>query len=186
MSRIKDQTRSIGIPVRMNTSGAPANRNCTIDFKVKQVAKEIKARGATKDDPARVALGISLDEFHRMKPSRLPVQVSEWPLVDLRITRNDCLNIIRDAGLPQPPKSSCWFCPFHTKAAWREMARDEPDMFIRSVELERFINRRREDIGKDPVWLSSALKPLDQAFQDTGQLPMFDDATCDIGGYCHS
>lgn len=186
MSRIKDSTRSIGIPVRMS-SGMPANRNCTIDFKVKVIAKEVKRRGATKDDPAHVALGISLDEFHRMKPSRLPVQVSEWPLVDMRISRNDCLQIIKDAGLPRPPKSSCWFCPFHTRQAWRDMKREDPDTFIRSVELERYINNRREKIGKNPVWLSSMLRPLDEAFADTGQLPMFqDDATCDIGGYCHS
>lgn len=187
-SRIERPGASIGIPVRMS-NGAPASRSCTVDFKVLQVAKWLKAHGATPDDPATVALGISLDEFHRMKKATTPWQVNAWPLIDLEITRQDCLNIIEAEGLPEPPKSSCYFCPFHTKAAWREMARKEPELFAKSVELERFINARQDENGKDRVWMSSALRPLDEAFSDDGQMSLFDDdtnGTCDIGGYCMS
>lgn len=189
MSRIRDGERSIGIPVRMS-NGAPGNRQCTADFKIRVVAKEIKRRGATPENPATVALGISRDEFHRMRTSSgIPYQNNAYPLIDLNMSRQDCMNVITSAGLPVPPKSSCFFCPFHTKAAWREMARNEPDLFIRSVELERFINERRERLGKDRVWMSSALRPLDEAFSDDGQLSMFEDDTdgaCDIAGYCMS
>src|SRR3546814_10959171 len=34
----------------------------------RSVAKELKRRGATKEDPATVALGISVDEIQRAKP----------------------------------------------------------------------------------------------------------------------
>jgi hypothetical protein len=187
MGRILSPTKSVGIPVRMNDSGAPGTRQCTQDFKIKVVAKELRRRGATKDNPAMVALGISLDEFHRARTSSgMDYELLDYPLIDMRITRQDCINIINDAGLPTPPKSSCFFCPFHTKAAWREQARSEPELFLRSVELERFINERQTALGKDKVWLSSALKPLDEAFGDDGQLSMFEDATCDIAGYCMS
>lgn len=189
MSRIRNGERSIGIPVRMS-NGAPGNRQCTADFKIRVVAKEIKRRGATPDNPATVALGISMDEFHRMRTSSgIPYQNNAYPLIDAKITRQDCMNIIEAEGLPVPPKSSCFFCPFHTKAAWRDMARNEPEMFTKSVELERFINERRERLGKDKVWMSSALRPLDEAFSDDGQMSLFDDdtdGTCDIGGYCMS
>lgn len=186
MGRIQNANRSIGIPVRMNGSGAPATRQCTQDFKIKVIAKELKRRGATADDPATVALGISMDEFHRMRTdSGIPHERLAYPLIDLNLTRQDCMNVIERAGLPVPPKSSCWFCPFHTQAAWKDMARNEPDLFARSVDLERTINDRRADLGKDHVWLSSALRPLDEAFSDDGQLDLFDDdATCDVGGYC--
>lgn len=187
MGRIHNQNASIGIPVRMS-NGAPANRNCTQDFKVKVVAKELKRRGATRDDPATVALGISMDEYQRMRSeSGIPHERLAYPLIDLRMDRQDCINVIAKAGLPVPPKSSCYFCPFHNNATWRDMARNEPDLFARSVELERYINQRRDQLGKDHVWLSGALRPLDQAFSDDGQLSMFDDdgATCDVAGYCH-
>lgn len=186
MSRIQHSNRSIGIPVRMS-NGAPGNRNCTQDFKIRVIAKELKRRGATAGEPATVALGISLDELQRMRTSSgIPHETLAYPLVDLRLTRQDCMNIIERAGLPVPPKSSCWFCPFHSRAAWRDMARNDGATFAKSVELERFINERRLALGKDKVWLSSALRPLDEAFSADGQLSLFDgnEATCDIGGYC--
>lgn len=40
------------IPVRMS-NGAPGTRSCTVDFKVKVIAKWAKANGATADDPAQ-------------------------------------------------------------------------------------------------------------------------------------
>lgn len=38
--------------------------------------------------------------------------------------------------VPVPPKSSCWFCPFHSYDYWQDLRRDRPDLFDRSVELE--------------------------------------------------
>jgi hypothetical protein len=185
--RLERTKASIGIPVRMS-NGAPGNRTCTIDFKIKPIAKELKRRGATALEPATVALGISVDEYQRMRSeSGIPHELLTYPLIDLRLSRQDCMNIIGWAGLPVPPKSSCYFCPFHDKRAWRTMLRDEPELFAKSVELERFINARRARLGRDQVWLTAEGKPLDEAITETGQLEMFDDgATCDIGGYCHA
>lgn len=185
--RLHRAKRSIDIPVYMD-NGAPGNRNCTKDFKITVIERWLKANGATKDNPAHVALGISLDEYHRMKDSRVDVQISEWPLIDLRMNRQDCMNLITEAGLPIPPKSSCWFCPFSKKSKWKNMARTEPELFSKAVKLEMMLNERRAELGKDKVWISPALRPLDEAFSDDGQMSMFDDddATCDIGGYCMS
>jgi hypothetical protein len=117
--------------------------------------------------------------------SGIPHERLAYPLIDLGMDRQDCMNVIERAGLPVPPKSSCYFCPFHTQHAWKEQARNQPDLFAKSVALERFINERQSALGKDQVWLSSALRPLDEAFSDDGQLSMFDDGvTCDVGGYC--
>ena len=184
-SRVNDANESIGIPVRMS-SGAPASRHCTIDFKVRLIAKELKRRGATKDAPATVALGISIDEYHRMRSeSGIPHEVLDYPLIDARISRKDCLRIVRGAGLPAPPKSSCWFCPYHTVAAWSQMREDRPDLFAASVAMERRINVKREALGQNRVFFSSRLKPLDLAISEP-QPRLFrdDDAACDIGGYC--
>jgi hypothetical protein len=189
IGRIRDGSKSIGIPVRMNGSGAPGTRQCTQDFKIKVVAKELKRRGATNDDPATIALGISTDEFQRMRTSSgIPYELLSYPLIDLRLSRDDCKKITEDAGLPPAPKSSCWFCPFHRVAEWDRMRKDEPVLFSKSIDLERFVNERQSALGKDPVWFSSRRRPLDQAFPEIDQLSLFDDdgATCDIGGYCHS
>lgn len=153
---------SIDIPVRM-ANGAPGNRACTADYKIKPVAKWMKQHGATVNDPGIVGVGISLDEFERMKDSQIPYIRNDYPLVEMGITRDECERIILGAGLPLPPKSSCWFCPFHRPAAWADMMRDEPELFARSVALEKMVNARRADMGKDPVWLSRFALPLDVA-----------------------
>ena len=184
---IAPESRSIGIPVKM-AGGAPGRRQCTVDFKIRRVASVLKKRGATATNPATVALGISLDEMSRMRSvSGIPHEVLAYPLIDLRLTRQDCVRIIERSGLSVPPKSSCYFCPFHTLAYWRKQRRDEPDLFWKSVALERTLNDRRAALGKDRVWFTGALKPLDEAVTDAMQPDLFDDgASCEIAGYCHA
>lgn len=180
------QSRSVGIPVRMSGTGAPGRRACTVDFKVRRLASELKKRGATEATPATVALGISLDEMSRMRTdSGIAWETLAYPLVDLRLDRAACVALIEREGLPVPPKSSCWFCPFHSLSYWREQRRAEPELFAQSVALERMLNDRRSALGKDPVWFSAKLKPLDEAVGDYDQIGLFDDElSCDIGGYC--
>lgn len=177
-------SRSLPIPVRMS-NGAPGTRACTADFKIKVLARWLKAHGATPERPATVAVGISLDEFHRAHNRKeIPYERVVYPLLDARIDRSRCLTLIRAAGLPVPPKSACFFCPFHRPSTWAEMARDEPDLFDRSVLLERTLNARRGALGKDPVFLTRFNAPLDEAVHAAqDMLPMADDGevTCDNG-----
>jgi hypothetical protein len=62
--------------------------------------------------------------------------------------------------LPIPPKSSCFFCPFHRPEAWDDQARTHPDLFQRSCQLEDLLNERRARLGKDPVYLTRFGQPL--------------------------
>lgn len=163
-------SRSIGIPVRMS-NGAPGNRTCTVDFKIKPVAKWLKQHGASKKKPGKVLLGISLDEFQRMRNDSGIAHVAlGYPLIDLRLTRQDCIQIILAAGLSLPEKSSCWFCPFQTLKRWQWRRHNRPVEFWKSSRLETFINQKRAMLGLDEVWLSGALKPLDKATSEEQQM----------------
>jgi len=142
-------------------------------------------------EPVVVGLGISLDEIQRVKPNMdektIAWKVNAFPLLfDLPrpLSRQDCMSIIAGAGLPVPPKSSCWFCPFHTTRAWQELREQQPALFWRAVALEWLINERRQVLGKDRVWLSSKLKPLEQITTEYLQPSLFEgEAPCD-SGYC--
>lgn len=46
-------------------NGAPGNRTCTSDYKIGVIARELRGMGATRENPATVALGISVDEIER-------------------------------------------------------------------------------------------------------------------------
>lgn len=181
----REGSRSIKIPVRMSDTGAPGNRSCTVDYKIKVIAKWLKQHGITKDNPAEVMIGISTDEFHRANRKKaLPHETPIYPLLDLGLDRSACMQLIHDAGLPVPPKSSCFFCPFHRLQTWREMRRDEPDLFNKSVELERHINDRRVAANQRPVYFTDKGAPLDEVAYEAG--PTLFDATMDNGGQCDS
>jgi hypothetical protein len=179
-------SRTINIPVRM-ANGAPGNRNCTATYKMKVVGKWLKEHGASKDSKATVAIGISTDEIMRVSNKK----ASEWetpvyPLIDLGLDRSRCMRVIEEAGLPVPPKSSCFFCPFHRPQQWSEMRRDEPELFEKAAQLEDILNERREKLGKDHVYLTRFAKPLRDAIGEADtMLPIFgpDQDQCDEG-YC--
>lgn len=182
----KEGSRSLPIPIRMS-NGAPNRRSCTADFKIRVVGKWLKANGASKENPATVAIGISTDEFHRANKKKVePYEQPVYPLLDLGWDRSRCTEYIRDRLGDIPPKSSCFFCPFHRPDTWAEMRRDEPELFAKSVQLERTLNERRKMLGRDPVWLTRFNRPLDVAIgpaQDV--LPGIDvdygDDGCDSG-----
>jgi hypothetical protein len=186
----KEGSRSLPIPVRMS-NGAPGTRSCTADFKIAVVGKWLKANGADKNDPATVAIGISTDEIQRVGNKKvMPYETIVYPLIDLGWNRSRCTEYIRQMMGAIPPKSSCFFCPFHRPLTWAEMRRDEPDLFDKSADLEDLLNRRRKLLGKDPVWLTRFNRPLREAIGEAqDMLPEFatgpDIDTCDEG-YCHT
>lgn len=176
-------SRSIPIPVRM-ANGAPGNRSCTYEYKIRPVANWLWRHGARPKRPAMVLLGISLDEaWRRMNQSRISYVTNGYPLVEMGLSRQDCMNVITSAGLQLPPKSACDFCPYKKLTQWQEQRDKQPATFARNVALEQQINERRARLGKDAVWLSAALKPLDKAVGDASQLSLFEDDACE-SGYC--
>lgn len=185
---MRPDSRSLSIPVRMADTGAPGRRRCTADYKMKVVGRWVRERGATADDPATVIVGISYDEIERLGNQRNAAwERREYPLVDRRLTRDeDCKAIIHAAGLPLPPKSSCFFCPFRKPSDFARMRRDRPALFQQAVMLEDTLNQRRLTLGKDPVYLTRFGKPLADAVQE--EQPAMDfgtgpGETCDEG-YC--
>lgn len=169
-----------GIPVRLQ-SGAPAMRACTNDFKIDIVDRWLKEHGA-KEQGAMVGLGISSDEFLRARnDSGIEWKKLDYPLLDMRLTRQDCLNIIESAGLPEPPKSSCWFCPYHSITAWRKLRDTRPDLFQKSCDLEALLRKRSHERGRGELYMTDRRKPLAEAIAGQ-QDSMFDDA-CE-SGYC--
>jgi hypothetical protein len=184
LKTIERRKQSVVIPVRIN-GGSRVIRTCTVDFKVKQVAKLLKQRGATQQDPAVVGIGFSVDEMQRMRTKlTVPWETPEYPLIDLRIDREGCQEVVRSAGLPVPPKSSCWFCPFHAIGVFKEMHAAEPEMFWRVASLERTLSERMQRIGTGTVTFNDKKRSLPETVLADHDLSvsLFDEGeSCDIG-----
>ena len=179
------------IPVRLGNT-APASRTCTADFKINVLQRRLRELGATKENPFTQLIGISMDEIRRVRhDSGVKYAKLEYPLIDLLYTRLMCVMLIQEEGLPVPPKSSCWFCPFKKISEWREMARDEPELFARAVEMEQvMIDRfrvRDEKRGRTGAagFMTRAMVPLAEAVGDPNQvqLDFFCNESC-TSGYC--
>lgn len=160
-------------------------RGCTRDYKINVIRKKVKElekvpRGCKK--PVAIqCIGISTDEFKRMKPSRDPWWISRFPLIEERISRKVCLDWMESNGHPLPPRSACVFCPFHSDTEWRRLKKEEPEEFQRAVDFERRIqqlNKRDETMHSSP-YLHSSLIPLNQVdFRsdiDRGQQVLWDE-----------
>ncbi|MFE5630628.1 phosphoadenosine phosphosulfate reductase [Streptomyces sp. NPDC056543] len=173
------------IPVYLS-NGKPGSRVCTVEFKIQVTGAWLQAHGATPDNPATVGMGITLDEIGRANPNKaMPYERLEYPLLMLGIRRADCPRIIREAGLPMPPKSSCDFCPIRKLPEWQAMHEQEPERYARACEVEDTINGHLGRKGKPPVYLTPYGRPLSQLFKHGTQLPLIDDdaAACS-NGWC--
>lgn len=181
----REGSKSLPIPVRMS-NGAPGTRSCTTTYKIEVIGRWLKEHGATEANKATVGIGIGLDEIHRVNARiAMPYEIPVYPLLDfaMPLRRDDCPAIIRSAGLPVPPKSACWFCPFHRPDTWMEMRRDRPALFARACDLEDLLNARRAELKKDPVWLTRFNRPLRDLPAAQQMLPLLDEPD-EAGGFC--
>jgi hypothetical protein len=176
-------TQSIPIPVFPGTGG-PWQRSCTAKWKIRVVSYVARERGATKKKPASIGLGISMDEFMRANSNtQNQYTVNVYPLLDLRLTRQDCINIIVQAGLPVPPKSACYFCPFTRLSEWQRLASEDPDTFQKAVVFEKAVQAKAQRLHGKNVYLTRTSRPLDRVVGGQAIMTELDDDVCD-SGYC--
>ena len=95
-------------------------RNCTLDYKVAQIAKFLRwevlgyRKGQKLRDEDRKAhemhMGFSFEERHRCKESPNPMLTNHFPLVEMKLTRADNYAYILDAWGLDTKASACCFC----------------------------------------------------------------------------
>lgn len=92
------------------------------------------------------------------KPNRDAWCKHRWPLVEMRMSRQHCLDWMEAKGFPVPPRSACVFCPFHDAKEWRRMQLSEPAEFERAVQAAK--SATKENFNSIPC-LHRSCKPLD-------------------------
>ena len=158
-------------------------RSCTSNFKIKPIMREVRSRCGVRRGQKEITvtqyIGISWDEWHRCKPSRDVWAQSRWPLIELRMTRQQCLNWMRANKYPAPPRSSCVYCPFHSDAEWQRLKTQEPDAFQAAVEFEKKVQATKKNAENSDSTLflhrsCVALEKVDfRSDFDKGQMDIF-------------
>lgn len=118
-------------------------KRCSQKFKRQPSDKDVnnwhRARTAW-DSGYRVVKLIGFDAGEPHRAARTPETDDKYryryPLIEWGWDREDCIEAIRRAGLPIPPKSSCFFCPANTVPEIKELARSHPLLFQRALDIE--------------------------------------------------
>ena len=109
--------------------------------------------------------------------------VNEYPLIDHRITRNDCIQWLAANGLDVPPKSACTFCPYHSLGSWKRLKREGGADWQAAVAVDAEVRGMRE---KHVLFVHPARVPLAEAVaipEDYGATQLELEIPCD-GGVC--
>lgn len=166
-------------------------RPCTADYKVAPIIKKQRQLAQIKRGQKEITvtswIGISWDEIQRMKMSREIWMQHRWPLIELKMTRQDCKIWMRNNGYPEPPRSSCVFCPYHSDAEWRRLRDQEPEAFERAVNFDHQLRKIKAQTAMRSVpYLHPSCLPLDDVDLSTdidrGQMVMDFNSECE--GMC--
>ena|ERR1051326_614316 len=143
---MQGRNRMDGRPPFFTSRGGMLRRQCTHDFKIRPIVKKIReliglrvrSRGP-KHPVVQEWLGITIDEAVRVKPSRFSYIEHRWPLIEMKLSRNDCIQWFEKQGYEVPQKSACTFCPFRDDAAWLALKQRDPSAFSDAVQIDETI-----------------------------------------------
>jgi hypothetical protein len=157
-------------------------RSCTADYKITPILQNLRKLCGIKRGEKNLQItqwiGISYDEIQRMKPSCDKWTQHRWPLVEREMRRHDCIAWLKRNGFPEPPRSACSYCPFHSNKEWRNLKDNEPEAFAEAVRVEKELQRTKKAAADRSVpWLHRSCVPLEEVDlsteEDAGQLDMF-------------
>jgi hypothetical protein len=82
-------------------------------------------------------IGYDADEPHRAGLRHVDDRyIKRFPLIEWDWGRDECVAAIERAGLAQPGKSSCFFCPNMSDGEIIDLSKEHPDLFARAGQIE--------------------------------------------------
>jgi len=176
--------RFASVPFFSNKGKSQLPRQCTSEYKIKQVDKKIRELLSLKkfqrNKQTEIMIGFTIDEMQRMNIAKEKWKKHSYPFLELKMTRQDCSNWLIKNNLLVPGKSSCYFCPYKSDAHWIETKKNNPKVFKQAVEIDKAIRDSSKRGIKDKIYLHRDCKPLDEVkFKNEDNLNM-----CE-SGYCH-
>ncbi len=161
-------------------------RQCTSDYKTHPSDTFINQR-RDKKGKVNVWFGMSFDERSRMRISTVKWKQNEYPLVSNFLIRKQVIDYCKSAGIKQPMRSSCYFCPFHSDRYWKWLKKEHIFEFNKACEIEQSIQSIQStyQTSKSVPFLHRSCKPLGEIdFDADTQIDMFPELIDECEGYC--
>lgn len=191
------------------SEGGQRKQRCTDRYKLKAIRRYVRKvkgfkevrflQGIVIEEAQRRVKGVqveSIDDFRTFRvieryelksvdgaavkvPRFLQWCFSAYPLADLRLTRSDCQESLRKAGIPYLESSECDMCPYQD---WPRWSRHAPEVIDEIADLESkmggeyfFTNLR--------IPLKRALPILQKRHEEGERQLSFG---CLVGGFCNT
>lgn len=156
-----------------NAGSGMLRRQCTGKWKIAPIRRFIQSQ--RNGEHVEMLLGISTDEWQRMKDSDVKYITNTYPLIDKKMSRLDCVNYLDSHGLEIPSKSACYFCPFHSTMEWRKVQRTSDWEKVKRVD-EQIRYARPSALGLR-LYLHPSLTPIDdvdfRSAEEKGQMTLW-------------
>jgi hypothetical protein len=152
---------SLLIPAFSNQTGNPSKLSnfCTNEWKVRPIERWLKRVHGVKKGSWVKWIGFSFDEprrYNRMMEGKdYKAGLVRFPLVELRLKRQDAIQSVIDMGWPTPPRSRCYMCPNQSDSEWAEVKNRWPAKYEAALTLDSVIR-----ISDPHAFLHSKIKPL--------------------------
>ena len=169
---LNPKVRSASAPFFVkNSDGSKGmlRRQCTNEYKIQPVRRKVRelcgvefGKRFPKGKYVEQWIGISTDEIQRMKPSRDKYIENRHPLIELNISRNQCLQWFKDNNYPLPEKSACFFCPYKSDDHWIDTRDRFPKEFEQAINFDRSLRVNGNSKIKGQTFLHRSCTPLDQ------------------------
>lgn len=147
-------------------------RQCTYEWKIAPIRRWLQQNRSGAQ--VEMCVGITLDEWDRMKASNVKYIENVYPFMDLDMRRHDVMRWLRDSGLETPAKSSCTFCPYHDFAMWREIKMSGNGDWQKAIDIDHAIRDKRPNYR---CYVHRSCQPLESIDlrneQDHGQLELW-------------
>ena len=153
-------------------------KSCSMKWKLAPQKKYL--RDAFGNVQITMLVGYDADEPHRAGKGVIDKQFEKrYPLIEWNYGRDECIEAIDRAGLKQPGKSACFFCPSSKKKEIYELRRIYPDLAARAVAMEKNAQLTSlKGLGRSFAW-------GDLYAVDDGQAKLFPDSPIEIDCGCY-
>jgi hypothetical protein len=168
-------------------------RQCTNEYKIQPLLNKqrelagLAPRQRSKEVLMTTILGISYDESQRMRDPARAWLKNDYPLVERKMTRVDCVTYQQTYGFRASPRSACIGCPYKSNVEWRRLKDETPEEFADAVAFDEALRHEatRPPRLADDAYLHRSARPLSEVDlrteQERGIMNLFDD---ECSGMC--
>jgi hypothetical protein len=165
-------------------------RQCTREYKIDPIKRHLRKLVSPPRRTPDLALpiveqwyGISIDEAQRMRLADTWWIINHYPLVEIGMTRDGCLQWLDKNGFKRPVRSACIGCPFKHDNEWRWLRDNSPGEWQEAIAFDEVVRKNGGEQGDLFIHASrEPLKDVDLSTpEDHGQLNLWN-AEC--AGVC--